>query len=249
MKLIIIAAGSSNRLRNHTKELPKGLLEINGKSILERQILLFKKFGIKDITIVTGPRPEKFNFQNVYYIQDENYLQHDVLGSMMVARSIMNDDVIFSYSDILFDEKVFEKIFSFKGDLGITIDLNWEKSYESRTQHPKEQADNVVIENNYILKIKKNIESCNNNQKLGEFVGLMKLSKKGCDKFLKIYKKLEQSHEGRFHDASSFKMAYLTDMLQELIDQGIVVSPVIINGNWCEVDTFQDLERAKILFR
>ena len=37
-------------------------------------------------------------------------------------------------------------------------------------------------------------------------------------------------------------------MLQELIDQGISLDPIIIDGNWCEIDTPQDLKTAKKLF-
>ena len=43
MKVIIIAAGSSTRLGNLTEEIPKGLLKINNKSILEIQIQQYKK--------------------------------------------------------------------------------------------------------------------------------------------------------------------------------------------------------------
>ena len=192
MKVVIIAAGSSSRLADQTKGKPKGLLIVNGKSVIERQILLFKKFGITDITIITGPQREKFNYQNICYIHDEDYSDHDVLGSIMAARSIMTDDIIFSYSDILFDDSIFEKILNFQGDMGIGVDLGWEKSYNNRNQHPKEQADNVIIQNNKILKIKKNIPSCKKTQKLGEFIGLTKLSKKGCDIFIKKYQEAKK---------------------------------------------------------
>ena len=52
-------------------------------------------------------------------------------------------------------------------------------------------------------------------------------------------------HEGKFHDAPSIKKAYLTDMLQELIDSGVVVKPIIINDEWYEIDTLQDLQIAR----
>ena len=42
MKIIIIAAGSSSRLGNLTKEVPKGMLMINGKSVIERQLTILK---------------------------------------------------------------------------------------------------------------------------------------------------------------------------------------------------------------
>ena len=40
MKAIILAAGRGTRLGHYTKEIPKGLVDINGKSIIERQIEL-----------------------------------------------------------------------------------------------------------------------------------------------------------------------------------------------------------------
>jgi len=43
MKGIIVAAGIGSRLGELTKNTPKSLIEINGKSILERQIFAFKK--------------------------------------------------------------------------------------------------------------------------------------------------------------------------------------------------------------
>ena len=37
-------------------------------------------------------------------------------------------------------------------------------------------------------------------------------------------------------------------MIQELIDLGYDVYPIIVSGEWCEIDTQQDLERARKLF-
>ena len=53
MKAIILAAGSSSRLGDITSDLPKGLLEINGKSIIQRQIEIYEKHGIDEIIIIT----------------------------------------------------------------------------------------------------------------------------------------------------------------------------------------------------
>ena len=66
--------------------------------------------------------------------------------------------------------------------------------------------------------------------------------------FVENYLKLLQAHQGPFHKAPSLKNAYLTDMLQELIDLGYSVYPIIVSGKWCEIDTPQDLERARKLF-
>ena len=73
----------------------------------------------------------------------------------------------------------------------------------------------------------------------------MKLSKKGAKIFVEKFNHLMESHKGKFHDAPSLKKAYLTDMIQELVDSGILVEPIIINGKWCEIDTPQDLQLAR----
>ena len=245
MKIIILAAGSSTRLGKEIIDIPKGLLKINDKSIIEIQLDLFKKNQLSDITIITGPNKQKFEFKNVNYIYDDEFQNHDVLGSLMASKSIMNDDVLISYSDIVFDENILQSMLDYKGGIGIAVDLNWEKKYVTRTQHPKSEADNVLMENNKILKIKKNITEYNSKQNLGEFIGLMKLSKKGAKIFVEKFNYLIKFHEGKFHNAQSIKKAYLTDMLQELIDSGIVVEPIIINGKWCEIDTLQDLQLAR----
>ena len=104
MKVIIIAAGSSTRLGNLTEEIPKGLLKINNKSILEIQIQQYKKKNISEIIIITGPHHEKFSFNDVSLINDEEYSENDVLGSLMAAKSEINSEVITSYSDIVFED-------------------------------------------------------------------------------------------------------------------------------------------------
>jgi len=98
-------------------------------------------------------------------------------------------------------------------------------------------------------KIKDNSKSSDyKKQKLGEFVGLMRLSKRGSSIFIKRYEELINSHIGSFHEAPSISQAYFTDMLQELIDNDIEILPIPIQGKWCEIDTMEDLKRAKNMF-
>ena len=64
MKAIFIAAGEGSRMGKLTIDSPKPLIEVNGRSILERQVSLLKKSGITEILIITGPFPDKYNFKN-----------------------------------------------------------------------------------------------------------------------------------------------------------------------------------------
>jgi len=247
MKVIIIAAGSATRLGKLTEKKPKALLEINGKSIIQRQIELFKKYNIDDIIIITGPHKE-FGIPNVTYVEDTNYQNHDVLGSLMTASAFLNGEVLTCYSDILFNEDILKQILNFNGDIGIPIDLDWEKNYVDRTQHPISEADNVILTDTSIIEIKKNISICNSNEIIGEFLGPVIFSKNGSKIFVEKYNKLKKTHHGNFHNAISLSKAYLTDMIQELLNDNIKIEPILINGIWIEIDTTEDLAKAQKLF-
>ena len=54
MRAVILAAGESRRLFEYTREIPKCLLDVGGRSILERQISSLREAGIEEITVVVG---------------------------------------------------------------------------------------------------------------------------------------------------------------------------------------------------
>ena len=249
MKAIILAAGSSTRLGSLTKTIPKGLLEINGKSIIQKQIDIYRKNGIDEIIIIVGPNSEKFSFKNVKYVQDLNYEEHEVLGSLMTAKEFMDEGFIMTYSDIIYEESILKSMLNSENSLTVAVDLKWEKNYQDRSEHPKTQADNVLIQSGKVLKIKKNIIKEKDMQTLGEFIGMMKISKEGVKEFIDIFLELNQTCEGQFQNAPTFKKAYLTDLLQELIDRRKDVFAQIIKGKWMELDTLQDLEKANNDFK
>ena len=250
MKAIFIAAGEGSRLENLTKDLPKPLVDINGKSIIERQIALLRKNNVNDVVVVTGYKKEKFTFKNIKYIHNPNFREQEQTGSLMAARSKIVGDVLIMFGDILFEETILQQMLNSKCDIVIAIDKNWEKSYEERPDNPKSEADKVLIKDDKVIQISaKNIKINNNDDDVGELLGLMKLSPKGSKILIEQYEKLENSHIGKFHDAPSFKKAKFVDILQELLSLGIIITPVSIKGKWCEIDTKHDLEIAKKMFK
>ena len=117
---------------------------------------------------------------------------------------------------------------------------------KEREKIPKIEAENVLLDKSMkIIKIKKNIEI---NENVGEFIGIIKLSKKGSKIFVKKYDKLINSHVGNFHEAPNILKGYITDMIQELVDSKEDIEPVLITGKWCEIDTIQDLKKAEEIF-
>ena len=59
---IIMAAGASSRFVPLSAEVPKGLLEVKGEILIERQIRQLQEAGIIDITLVVGYKAEMFEY-------------------------------------------------------------------------------------------------------------------------------------------------------------------------------------------
>ncbi len=248
MKAIIIAAGPGNRLRPLTDEKPKCLLEVGGKTILQRTLEALRRNGIVEVVIVKGYKAEAINYPDIRYYYNPNYMENNILNSLFYAENEMKDGFLFSYSDILYDEAIVEKLLQSKEDISIVVDVDWKKRYEKRTLHPTDEAEFVVVEDGRITKISKFL---NPDSAYGEFIGLAKFSKKGADILIRNYERVLHSPwcgfktQQRFHDAVSLDKAYLTDMLQELIDRNYPIYYVDIKGGWIEIDTPQDLKNAR----
>ena len=206
-----------------------------------------KKIGIEEVVVITGPYAEKFPSIDVNYVNDAKHNEHDILGSLLVAKDYIQGNIVITYSDILFDENVLRQIIQQKCDIGIAVDMDWKQAYEERTLHPLTEAENVLLDDNKnILKIQKNIKS--STDMVGEFLGIIKLSSHGAKILTDKFEYLLANHTGTFHNAASLKKAYFTDFIQELVNSKIVVTPIFISGKWCEIDTNQDLERAQKMF-
>tara|TARA_B100000029_G_scaffold488383_3_gene544894 strand:+ start:1414 stop:2166 length:753 start_codon:yes stop_codon:yes gene_type:complete len=245
MKAIILAAGLGSRLGTLGEEIPKCMIKIFGKTLLERQIEIFRHCGINDITIVTGHNQNVINYPDINYIKNPNFAKTNMNESLFCAKGKFNDSIIISYSDIIFEQKLIENLLKADYDFSVGVRLDWQKYYQNRTLHPLSEAENVVIEKNKIVYLRKNISACTENQEIGEFLGLIKLTEKAACKLLKKYLELKNNNTKQFHSSKSFERAYLTDMFQEMIDSGTIVTPIILNDLWFEIDTTEDLSRAE----
>ena len=247
MKVIILAAGMSSRLRPLTSNKPKCMLKLSNETLIERQIKIFHSHNINDITIVTGYRGEIIDIPDVNYVKNENYETTNMNESLFCALELSNSPVLVTYSDIVFEQKIIQQMLEITDGIRLAVNLNWKKYYQNRKNHPLSEAENVLVENERILQIRKNIPKSSQNQQIGEFLGIMTLSSDHVKILLDRYSYLKNNHIGTFHNSSSLSNAYITDMLQEIINYGINVNPVFTQGRWCEIDTPEDLKNAEKL--
>ena len=110
MNAIIMAAGTSNRFAPLSYEKPKGLLEVKGEILIERQIRQLQEAGIMDIIIVIGYKSELFLYLEEKYgvrlVMNEDYNIYNNTSSIMRVIDSLEDTYICS-SDNYFPSNVF----------------------------------------------------------------------------------------------------------------------------------------------
>ena len=247
-KALIIAAGLGSRLKKHTENLPKCMLDFGGKTLLQRQLDAYKKCGVKDISLIRGYKKEKINYKGIKYFENTDYKNNNILNSVFYAEKIINGNIIISYSDILFDSSVVKRTLDSDHDISVVVDIDWRGYYVGRKDHPISEAENVIFNsNNEVEKIGK--INTGNEEVHGEFIGMIKLSERGTKIFKEHFHRLKKIYWNKpFQRAKIFQKAYLTDFIQELVDIGIKVHCVIIESGWKEIDTVEDYKKALVGF-
>jgi choline kinase len=256
MKAIIIAAGRGRRLMPYTDEMPKCLVPIGARSILGIQLDAFRAHGIDDIVIIRGYLGEVLERRRgelgpgVRFLENRDWEHNNILESLFCAEEEIDGPCLLTYSDIIFTEEVVARLMAASGEVCLVIDRAFRDIYVGRSDHPLPEAEVSDLDpRGLVHRVGK--RALPPEDAFGEFIGLAKLSAEGASWMREAWRELRERYRGReaepFQRAPSFRAAYLTDMLQYLIEAGRAIHPVAIDGQWREIDTVQDLERARAM--
>ena len=110
---VILAAGMGVRLQNVIGECPKGLLEIEGKSLIIRSLERLKSEGIDRVIIVTGFQDTMYhkhleplgNLPKIEFIHSPRFAETGSMHSLFVAQEVLQDDFLLLESDLLYESR------------------------------------------------------------------------------------------------------------------------------------------------
>lgn len=109
---VILAAGASTRCIPLSLELPKGLFEVKGEKLIDRQIQQLKEAGINDITVVLGYKKEQFYYLEekfgVKFIINDAFNIRNNIESLYLARKELKNTYV-CVSDSYFVENPFNQ--------------------------------------------------------------------------------------------------------------------------------------------
>lgn len=251
MKTIILAAGQGTRLRPLTDDRPKCMVEVNGESIMERQLRTMRGCGIReeDITVVAGYRAdvlrEAFSGTGVNVIVNDRFESTNMVCSLMCARDLMEaqDDVLISYGDIIYGGSVLEKILRAEDECSVVVDDGWYGYWSERCENPLDDAETLMIdESGYLTEIGQKTTDLGRVQ--SQYIGLMRFRAGGLVAMLAVADEARRrTEEGRalWRTTRTYQKMYMTDLLQGMIDEGNKLRAVRINRGWFEIDNLDDL--------
>jgi phosphoenolpyruvate phosphomutase len=236
---IIVAAGFEQNFWPLNQDRPKAMLEIKGKSILERQVEVLRGAGIERIVVVGGYQGDKIQIPGVTVLQNKAYKTTGMLKSLFCAESAMSDGFVFCYGDVLFEDHVIEKLLKAKSDFNLVVDQMPTPNQKNGSR--KSERDWAHIEDHQVTAIGHHLTS---KQANGEFAGLASFSKHAIPAVRNAYAAALKKKSGRYQNAAAADRAQFTDFAQDLIGRGQKAHAVTIRSGWTDIHSFADYQKA-----
>ncbi|MEE2746379.1 MAG: phosphocholine cytidylyltransferase family protein [Pseudomonadota bacterium] len=237
-KAIVLAAGEGSRLRPYTTDRPKGMVEVNGKPILEYQYETLKQAGVDDIIVVCGYQQDKISSSScrLIKIHNERWSTTNMVASLFCAKEWLNDDVIISYADIIYQLPVLKQLLKSEADITVSSDKEFLRYWQLRMADPLDDVESFSVnDEGFITSIGQKVESLD--QIEAQYIGLMRFKGTGLE-VLKQYL-------DRLSNTIGFNTMYMTDLLMVMIQGGVRLTPLYHQNGWVEIDTIEDLKLAE----
>lgn len=243
MKAIILAAGQGKRLRRLTQTKPKCMVSYRGRPLIMHILDTLKGSGIHDIAVVTGFKEavlkKYLKKEKLKFYTNDFFAKSNMVHSLFCAKKEFDDDLIISYSDIVYSQYILKKLLESKDEISVTVDLDWKKLWMLRMDDPLSDAETMKIDKKgTIQELGKKPKSYREIE--GQYMGLLKIRKSALSKITQFYTHLDKDV---LYDGKSFKNISMTTFLQLIIDNLMSVKAVSISGGWIEVDTPEDLKQ------
>ncbi|RMH02739.1 MAG: phosphoenolpyruvate mutase [Nitrospirae bacterium] len=248
---IIAAAGFEKELLPLIQDRPKCLLDIKGKTILERQVDVLNECNIKEIAVVRGYQKQAITLPNIRYYDNDLYEETGELFSFFCAEPEMKGRCIFLYGDIVFDAAILQKLLRSPADIALVVDLAWGDRVHNAFPCMAHQPDLVILDSppgksyrffpsedrHRVVRIGPDLP---HDAAHGEFIGLAMFSDTGINIAKQVYRTMPHAST----EPQVAKHASLTDLLQAVIDAGYEIHAVPTYKGWLDVDSFEDYQKA-----
>lgn len=235
---VILAAGRGSRLGTVTDVMPKGMVPLADRPLVEWQHAAMKAAGIPEVTVVTGYLGDMFSERGFRTILNTDWDRGNMVSSLACALDEIPGPLVVSYSDIVYSAESIRALLESSADLALTYDRQWLNLWSRRFDNPLADAETFRLDGNgMISEIGRKATTVAEIE--GQFMGLLKLNTQGRIWIDDVFK---ANPDARLSLDT-------TALLQNLIAAGRLPKGVPIDGGWCEIDNLDDLAVAEALVR
>ncbi len=237
MKAIILAAGIASRLRPLTDTMPKCLLRVGERCLLQRSFDALIANGIREFVVVTGYRQQQirdflaaqYPEVNITFIYNERYESTNNIYSLWLTRPyIEGEDALLLDSDILYDPQIVARLLTCGQTDALAL---------NRHELGEEEIKVIVDADNRVTEISK---VCSIQDAIGESIGIEKMS---AAYTRALFAELQKMIEGEGLDNVFYERAF-----ERLIPQGHSFYVLDTTEYFSiELDTVSDFEQAQRL--
>ncbi|MDP2696296.1 MAG: phosphoenolpyruvate mutase [bacterium] len=243
---IILAASQGKELGDLTKDKPKAMLEVGGRSLLQRQIDTLNEIGVRRISAVVGfgkDRVAKHLPNLVQIVNDDHGVTQEGYSLWLGLKSLPAehcDKTLITYGDVVYKKYIPSILLEADGDIVIGVDVNW-RSGESENNY----TDLVACSEHFRksisdrpITLKKMGSDVVGSDVCGEWIGLMALSATGLGSVRRVLADIEKTNPQRL------KTLRMAELYNELVKRGQEIRVVYVTGHWLDVDDLKDFDRA-----
>lgn len=243
-KAVFLAAGAPNNesLSPVLGDRPVAMLDINGKSLLLRNVETLNACGIQDISVVGGYRIKAIVVEGIKVIENPDYRTTGTAESLLCVDSDQTDRLLVVYGDVIVDKHLVRRIMETKEDIVLVADDSFRK-LEERT------IDFMILDNPSDAGIRKvDTGTLSSVRKIGNGVTLEEATHEFVGVAVMTADALRKTSELAAKKGNADKLA-LPDMLGRLAEQGMSLKALVVNSGWKEIHTFQDYREACVIMR
>ena len=251
MRAIIIGAGRGSRLGHETREIPKTLVPVMGRPMLDWVLEALAEGGVrrKDVVFICGyaEHAVRERYPDLRYVRNADWQNNNILLSLLCAREFLGEGFLSTYADNVYEGAVERRLADSPHEIALGCDTEWRRRYVSRSQHPESDAEKLRAKGSRVVELSRNIPS---ELADGEFIGVMKLGAEGARQFLDAFDAARTEFSSRvYREGRSFDKAYLIDLLADMLEQGAPMHREDTRGGYMEIDTLEDLAQAERWWR
>ncbi len=236
-KAVLLAASKGTNFGNLTDERPKAMLEVEGKPVLAHAVSAFKTGGLRDVTVVTGYKPEAFSLTSVKYAHNAEWEATGEVGSLMTAKKAIEGKCVIGYGDVVVRPFIVENLLRAKGEITVVVDYK-QPSKKNRSSVDWARVSPARVESQPLKDVDYSLVRIDDRiapeEASGEWVGLVGLSEAGAKTLVQTIDQLAAS-------GAEVKKWTLPQLLNHLIESGAKVEVQYVHDNWIDIDDIADL--------